>query len=515
MGATVPTHTLRAQPEFEYWPQRTKSSRLANVSSPGRHKLPFPKFIVWVLPFAIVATLFVVLTNRGGKSAWERYKSEMAARGVNLDWRAVHPPALPPDNENFASVPLIKALGVRGETDPVVYGRLTALPIYKDIGYTGDLEMHERTDLKAIQSRLRGRAYADVFLPPLPQDPAADVLLALKPMESEFNQFRDAATRPRAQIQLEFPDPISAQMPNFVALRELAQVFNMKAIAELRLRRVDEAFADNRVIFRLADASRSSPNLVCSMIYCAINGLVDQPFWEGWVADQWTDQQLLEFQNLFSRVDLLSAYDTGLRGERARINYCMEVLVRTNSAKVTSAGGGDLQSRLLGLLFRVGGFEQSSQLTANTFMDAFVFPNYSVREQRVYPSKSRENSDRLNRSISRWRPSTYLAGIAIPNFLGAFKSVAHNQTYANLSLVVCALERYRRARGQYPESLDLLAPQYVQKLPRDLITGQPLKYRRTDDGKFLLYSVGWDEKDHGGVRLKDTGDWVWPVRAKD
>jgi hypothetical protein len=44
-----------------------------------------------------------------------------------------------------------------------------------------------------------------------------------------------------------------------------------------------------------------------------------------------------------------------------------------------------------------------------------------------------------------------------------------------------------------------------------------LKYRRNDDGQFILYSVGWNEKDDGGVvatikgKHQDIlqGDWVW------
>lgn len=67
------------------------------------------------------------------------------------------------------------------------------------------------------------------------------------------------------------------------------------------------------------------------------------------------------------------------------------------------------------------------------------------------------------------------------------------------------------ARGSYPETL--------AALPHDLITGQPLKYRRTDDVRFLLYSVGWNEADDGGaVVLKksgqpdpEKGDWPWQV----
>jgi hypothetical protein len=86
-----------------------------------------------------------------------------------------------------------------------------------------------------------------------------------------------------------------------------------------------------------------------------------------------------------------------------------------------------------------------------------------------------------------------------------------------LARVACALERYRKARGRNPESLDALLPQYVEKLPHDVIGGAPLIYHLSADGEFQLYSVGWNEKDDGGISAfkKDgtvdtaNGDWTW------
>ena len=75
------------------------------------------------------------------------------------------------------------------------------------------------------------------------------------------------------------------------------------------------------------------------------------------------------------------------------------------------------------------------------------------------------------------------------------------------------------ALGQYPETLAALVPRFIEKLPHDIIGGKPLKYRRSDDGHFVLYSIGWNETDDGGVvtltdakppRVNlDQRDWVW------
>jgi hypothetical protein len=102
------------------------------------------------------------------------------------------------------------------------------------------------------------------------------------------------------------------------------------------------------------------------------------------------------------------------------------------------------------------------------------------------------------------------------------KKVAAIQSSVDLARVACALERYHLAHGEYPETLDSLAPQFITQVPHDIINGQPLHYRRTDDGQFVLYSVGWNETDDGGQVVltqgggvdREKGDWVWQYPVK-
>jgi hypothetical protein len=106
-----------------------------------------------------------------------------------------------------------------------------------------------------------------------------------------------------------------------------------------------------------------------------------------------------------------------------------------------------------------------------------------------------------------------------PAIENAVKKLTYAQSATDLARTAIALERHRLAHGKFPESLDALAPQFMEKVPHDVINGTPLKYRRTDDGQFILYSVGWNETDDGGVvvpaKSKDAdvditqGDWVW------
>ena len=73
-----------------------------------------------------------------------------------------------------------------------------------------------------------------------------------------------------------------------------------------------------------------------------------------------------------------------------------------------------------------------------------------------------------------------------------------------------------------PEELAALIPNYLKALPRDLVDGQPLRYRLNADGSYLLYSIGANGKDEAGdarPENADSGplyatfgsgrDWVW------
>jgi hypothetical protein len=111
----------------------------------------------------------------------------------------------------------------------------------------------------------------------------------------------------------------------------------------------------------------------------------------------------------------------------------------------------------------------------------------------------------------------------------AGKKLAQAQTWIHFGVIGCALERYRIDKGQYPDKLEALAPDYLKKIPFDVINGKPLKFRLTDNGAYLLYSIGWNGVDDGGSIIDETDteklylgaqmpsktlrDWVWQPSA--
>jgi hypothetical protein len=72
-----------------------------------------------------------------------------------------------------------------------------------------------------------------------------------------------------------------------------------------------------------------------------------------------------------------------------------------------------------------------------------------------------------------------------------------NCAYERCAAVAMALERYRRDHKDWPSSLQSLAPLYMEKVPLDPFDGNPLRYRRFNEG-VVIYSVGVDGVDNGG-----------------
>ncbi len=68
--------------------------------------------------------------------------------------------------------------------------------------------------------------------------------------------------------------------------------------------------------------------------------------------------------------------------------------------------------------------------------------------------------------------------------------------------VAFALAAYVRDQGRYPAKLDELVPKYLPQVPGDVFSGEALIYKPTEND-YLLYSVGPNGKDDGGLRRED------------
>jgi hypothetical protein len=70
--------------------------------------------------------------------------------------------------------------------------------------------------------------------------------------------------------------------------------------------------------------------------------------------------------------------------------------------------------------------------------------------------------------------------------------------------VMAALQLYRLDNDRLPATLDALRPTYLAELPLDPFSGQPFRYLREPDGRFVIYSIGPDGDDD-----RAEVEWEW------
>ncbi|MGA9041676.1 MAG: hypothetical protein WB421_14180, partial [Terriglobales bacterium] len=75
-----------------------------------------------------------------------------------------------------------------------------------------------------------------------------------------------------------------------------------------------------------------------------------------------------------------------------------------------------------------------------------------------------------------------------------------------LTKLAFALTAYRTDRGKYPGTLTDLSPTYCAVIPKDIFSDGELRYFLKDGG-CVLYSVGPNRKDDGGLGVADRAEY--------
>lgn len=535
---------------------------------------------------ACLITLFALahaVENWRGHHAWRKFQQQAAAQGERFDLVSIIPPAVS-DAENFAMAPIFE--GVRNEMDPewrrahagpsgFIHEHRLKLSPYRTNGGSADVSLGgwqkaERTDLRAWQTyyrtpkkspdheiyaeglprgmlpesdappggqpvapvRLSPEAHAAVYefpIAPQPQSPAADVLLALSKFDPAVEELREASRRPHSRFPVRYEDGFNMLLPHLAYLRGCGQLLALRALAELDAGQPERALADVKLSLRLVDSVRTEPILISHLVRIALIHIALHPIWEGLTDHRWTDAQLVALEAELARLDFLEDYQTAMRGERVCSIWAVDYLRRERDPTVldvtasygTRSAETSLKKLILSVAVPGGWFDQNKVMMGRLHLELFK-PAVNLQERTVSPTNLRRLNETLEQHFARRTPYNFFSSLLLPALGKAAERFARAQVCVDLARVACALERHRLAHGQFPQNLDALVPQFIPKLPHDVINGQPLKYRRTDDGQFLLYSIGWNESDDSGeIALTKNGnadwskgDWVWRYPVK-
>jgi hypothetical protein len=489
----------------------------------------------WRYFFAFIALiglvgLFYFEEDWRGARRWEKYKKEQEARGERLDASAFVPPVVPP-SENFAMTPLLSPLfdfipGTQKWRSTNAFAYVNGFaPEYDRAARAAKAIKSTRSnswltteiDLVAwraayLQSTNRINQPADSVSR---KEAAEAVLTNLAECSDVLEELQESSKRKYSRFNLRYnnDDPAAILLPHLAVLKHICQILHLRATAELAVGKRAEAVSDISLMFRIAEASRDEPILISQLVRLPMLYMALEPIADGF--GQWSEPELKTFQEQLQRLDFCADMKRSLDAERVLFGGGVIEFLRREPDKFEALSG---DGKFPGAVWSAvpNGWFDLEKVNYSRFFDELVMPSIDVANRRITPNACKEAEGRIMGVLGKSQARLLLqhrafCSLLIPGTLTLARKTAFGQTAADTAGIACAVERFKLAKGKLPESLEDLVPQFMEKLPHDIITGQSLKYQRTDDGRYAVYSVGWNEKDDGGLtgfRKGENDVWV-------
>jgi hypothetical protein len=536
-----------------YWNQRAAQLR-ANPASgvnPPRFSRPFARAILGPVYFALLGiitpgALLLTVENVRGEILWRRERARLVAQGERLEYRELIGPAVPAEQNAGAAalfapffdyhlerirIPSPAVPGEFRDQDQAVWHDTNALHRVterlrfpeshwpKEDQQSSSTPRAPKVDLNAWAAAYRSLLtdpktddpswVTELKLPEAPGGPAWVVLAGASVAESELAALCEASTRPRAQFPIHFEEAYSAQHRLPGVLRGASWLLQRRCAALLEIGEIEAAFRDADCALRTAELWREEPLLISQFVRMGQGIIATRTLWQGLAEHRWADTHLAAFQERLTQVDYLSGVALAFEGERAMgiqgINHWF-----TNPRSGLGMVAPQIVSR---------GMLRQNQVSLVRYQ--------SCQIAHIRAALSRVPTSGLagiaaaavpSNNLKTWSPYNACVSTLAPAIDKAMARAIRTQVINRMSIVACALERYRVKHGVFPEILDALVPAFLPTPPMDPMNNQPFHYWRTDDGWYQFYSVGADGKDDGGFfKAKGSApekDWPWPVPTR-
>jgi hypothetical protein len=491
----------------------------------------FLKIVLWT---ATIIVLFYAEEDWRGARDWAATKTKWEARGETFDFnRLVPPPVL--DAQNLAALPLFKQ-----EHDSKSNGMLRPFALEHALrndlpgndlpnGLIGNAATGELPDLVKIRTSI-AFAYAEGFKnSPAIIDPLAQ-FEALYPFIAELRT--TAAMRSSCRFDQDYlfeNSPYPFSMLLITDQIRASRIISIHAILALDEHRPDVALGDIHVNLQIADGLRRQPMLVSGLVAIAVTTMTLPVIHDGLATHAWSGDQIDHLESELSQIDYFANYQLALRGEALNMLSLLENMRAWRPAKTDAASAKSNRHSYFpdvdSLFFDwwPAGWTDQLKVRGTDFdLTAAHFLDRRLRTVQVSRVDVFENELGHRGNIhSLW---DILADVAVGPVAAATQNFTQAQANVDMARIGCALERYRMNYSAYPGTLNELTPAFIDALPHDVIDGAPYRYRPQARGGYLLYSVGWNQKDDGGFLVfktisnshhpqidPDRGDWVWSV----
>lgn len=297
---------------------------------------------------------------------------------------------------------------------------------------------------------------------------------------------RRAAARPRCNFEVDYSAGIAAELPHLAKLIRLSKLLAAEAALQEGARAPEAALVARRV----ADAVAEEPLLVSQLVRGVCHGFATAT-WEEALEGAADAAAIAGMMGDLAPERFREGFERSLMGELA---MATQVLEPGFDPKSVGLEGFRLPQDPL--------TQHDFVHLADTLAEAIDLvgrPFYEVRERLEVLQRTRIEGAPWYAEYSR---------LLLPAVLRAAQREAEFEAGAGAARIGAGLRLYALRHGSYPATLQAAAP-YLPGPLFDPCSGKPYVYRR-EGGGFVLYSVGADGIDQGGVSEEE--DVVFRIR---
>lgn len=505
--------------------------------------------LTWIIVTLLtLLVLFHQSVNWIGARRWKAAQDMLAREGETLDFPKTAPDPVP-DARNFCAIPLLKDLALdkspdgsaeanRAKLEAIALpsgnakppaGERPTLPSSASFGRT--------VDLKAWAQWLRKEGSLPV--PPDSGNAARDVLAALSKHDALVAELVAELAREDAQWTpawrtRELPGMIfEVPLPHYKAAQAVSQFLALRAIAAAQAGDATKAHESLLVLLRLGRASLADPILIGTLVGMTQDLLAAGVTWELCRLHSGTAEDFHRLELEWSRHDMRASLLCAFRGEMAGGASAVQWLKQTRDGRILGGESGigtANASSTFGVQSIPAGWFDANAAAIVELNHRFIIEPLRDQGLAACVRRAPELEQLLKTQKARFylHLDSILAQLILPATSKISARAGATQDIVDQAITACALERHRIAHGSYPDTLDAVKLSDGKPLPLDVFSSKALGYRKTTDGRYALWCVGFDGEDDGGKRVLDekqpektkfhdpgyTGDWVWDFPQK-
>lgn len=503
--------------------------------------------LAWTL--VSLVTLYALLcawVNWTGARMLAAAQVKLKAAGEVTDFRAVTSEPVP-DDANFCAIPALRdlALQIGDDSSKGEPGarrerlKKLALPSAgKPQSPTpSGLRFGGREDLVATRDWLLASDPASKLTKS--ENAARDVLAFLSRHDALVSELAAGLDRPAAQWTPQWrtrdlpPMLFAVPMPHYAVTQSAVQMLGLRATAAARAGEAAKAHESLRLIAKLAEANANEPFLIGLLVSAAQSSVLADAVWKTCDAQCGTAADFAALESALAALDYKKAALRAWRGELTGALDALRYLKTENADALAffangADGGAHATASLFSRVMPGGWLDGTAAVIADHEYDYLVKPLLHENWMKLADSAAAAEASLSEKRKALWRhPFHLMATMIAPASTSVVVRAAYVQCQVDQAIIACALERHRIEKGSYPDKLTGLMLANGKPLPLDALSEKQMGYRRTADGNYALWCVGFDGKDDGGKRVLDDkkpqntkfhersykGDWVWDFPA--